>query len=110
MVTFLFQIRYTTEGVRGVIKDGGRARADATRGFMEALGGRIVHQGFTFGEFDSVLIVELPSEAAGVAAAFIGRSAGTNDVRTTRIYDVSEIEESKAIADNLMSQFSPPGS
>lgn len=109
-MTFLYQISFTTDGVRDVIKDGGRVRADATRGFIEALGGLDIQQGFTFGEFDSVLSVSLPSEAAGVAAAFIGRSAGLNELRTTRAYDVSKIEDSKTIADNLTSEFSPLGS
>lgn len=109
MPTFLYQIRYTVEGVRGVMKDGGTTRAEATRAFMEALGGRVIHQGFTFGDHDSILLVDLPSEAAGVAAAFIGRSAGTNDITSTRVYDVSEIEEAQHIALDAISKFTPPG-
>lgn len=61
MVVFLFLMSYTAEGVRGVMQQGGEARSAATRAFMEARGGRISHTGFMFGEYDTMLLVELPS-------------------------------------------------
>ncbi|MFZ9518570.1 MAG: GYD domain-containing protein [Ilumatobacteraceae bacterium] len=73
----------------------------------EALGGRIIHTGFMFGEYDTKLLVELPSEAAGVAAAFIGRSTGANEIKTLRVYDVESVAEAKNIAARVISSVSP---
>lgn len=62
MHTYLYTGRYTADGVRGVIGEGGAAREAATRALFESLGGRIVTYGFVMGEWDFVILAEMPSD------------------------------------------------
>lgn len=92
MVTFLYQGRYTAEGVRGVLGEGGQSRFEATRALFESLGGRIIYYGFTFGPHDFVILAELPDESVASRPALIARSTGTVDVTAVRVYGPEEIQ------------------
>ena len=63
MSSYLVIASYTSEGVKGVLKSGGTARADAVRSAVEGLGGKLEGFWLASGEHDFVGIVQLPSLA-----------------------------------------------
>jgi uncharacterized protein with GYD domain len=90
MATYLFQGAYTPDALAKLIQNP-QNRIKAVTRAVEALGGRVVGGWFCFGEYDVVLISELPdnvSAAAFSVAASAGGALRTN--RTTPLFGAGE--------------------
>src|SRR5262249_50835601 len=57
---FLVAVKYSPEGVKGLLSAGGTARRAATQSAVEALGGTLESFHFAFGEDDAFVIVDMP--------------------------------------------------
>ncbi len=74
MALYLWQVGYTSDAWTTQIKNP-RNRLELVRPVAERLGGRIIDAWFTFGEYDVVVLVEMPdnvSMASLVLAATTG--------------------------------------
>src|SRR6266403_5091109 len=71
MPRFLHQVSYTSEALARLIANP-QDRFEVVRGPIEKLGGKIEHGYFAFGQYDAVLITEMPDNvsAAAIALAF----------------------------------------
>ena len=79
MAKYLFTSTYTTEGLRGLLKDGGSGRVDAARKAVESVGGHLDAMYFSFGDQDVYTICELPDNKAAAALSLTeGASGGVN--------------------------------
>lgn len=74
MSQFLTQVAYTDQAWQSMVSNP-QNRFDALRPVLEKLGGRIVNAWFAFGDYDIVLITELPDNVSAAALA-IAASAG----------------------------------
>jgi uncharacterized protein with GYD domain len=83
MSHYLHQITYSCEGWQTLIAQP-QNRVEAVRQAIEKLGGKIVNAWFAFGDYDVVVITEMPDNvsAAGLAIAFAGGGA-CKSVHTT---------------------------
>jgi uncharacterized protein with GYD domain len=90
MPHFLHQIAYSREGWEAIVNNP-QDRIEAVRPAIEKLGGRIETAWFAFGEYDVVLITEMPStvNAAAIAIAFSAGGA-CKGVQTTPLLSVTE--------------------
>ena len=52
MASYLVQFTYTEEGLKGLLKEGGSKRREATEQLIKSLGGKMVAYYFAFGEYD----------------------------------------------------------
>ena len=75
MPKYLFEITYTLEGTKGLLKDGGSKRRAAGEAAIQSLGGKIEAFYFAFGRNDAIAIVDMP-DAASAAAVSLALSAG----------------------------------
>ena len=93
MPRYLQQITYTQEAWQALIKNP-QNRIDAVRPAVEKLGGKIETAYFAFGEYDVIVIAELPDNvsAAALAVAFAGGGACRN-VKTTPLLSAAEAVE-----------------
>ncbi len=55
MPKYLIQAAFTTDGVKGILKDGGSKRKTAVRILMKELGGNLEAFYYSFGESDVLL-------------------------------------------------------
>jgi len=71
MPFYLHQVAYTPEALARLIANP-QDRFEAVRGPIEKLGGKIKDSYFSFGDYDAVLIAEMPDNvsAAAIALAF----------------------------------------
>ncbi|MGE5361661.1 MAG: GYD domain-containing protein [Bacteroidales bacterium] len=67
MPKFLCKASYTSEGARGVMKEGGTARRAAVEKLIASAGGKLEAFYFAYGETDVYLLAELPDTTASVA-------------------------------------------
>lgn len=106
MSKFLFEAKYTPEGVKGLQRAGAASRVAALNEMCAGLGGSLESFHFAFGGVDAYVVVDLPNDEAAAAAAFtVGASAGT-EVRTVKLLTVEEADA--AIGRSVA--YRPPGS
>jgi uncharacterized protein with GYD domain len=93
MPYYLHQVAYTSESWNTLISKP-QNRIDAVRQPIEKLGGKIVSAYFAFGEYDIVVITEMPDNAAaaGIAIAFAGGGA-CKSVQTTPLLSPEEAQQ-----------------
>jgi uncharacterized protein with GYD domain len=90
MPHYLLQVAYSREGWQGLIAQP-QDRIEAVRPAIEKLGGKIKSAWFAFGEYDVVVITEMPDNvsAAGIAIAFASGGA-CKSVHTTPLMSAEE--------------------
>ena len=106
MPKYLFEAKYTSEGVRGIKAAGAKSRLAAVEDMASGLGGRVDSFHFAFGDVDAYVVVDLPDDAAAAAVAFTVGTSTTTQVKTVKLLTLEEADA--AIA--LTVDYRPPGS
>ncbi len=90
MPHYLQQVAYSREGWEAVVANP-QNRIEAVRPAVEKLGGRIESAWFSFGDYDIVVITEMPDNvsAAAIAMAFAAGGA-CKSVQTTPLISADE--------------------
>jgi uncharacterized protein with GYD domain len=93
MAHYLCQVAYSPEGWAALVKNP-QNRIEAVRPAVEKLGGKIDKAYFAFGEYDIVVLLEMPDNvsAAGIAMAFAAGGA-CKSVKTTPLLTIEESVE-----------------
>lgn len=87
---------YTDQGIRNIKQLTGLRQA--AEGWVSSKNGRIIANYVTFGAYDFVFIVDLPSDDVALEGAFLFGSQG--DIRSTTMRAFSA-EEAEAIAQRV---------
>jgi uncharacterized protein with GYD domain len=105
MAEYLVTAAYSPDGVKGVLKSGGTARADAVSTAVQGLGGKMHSFHFAFGGYDAIVMVELPDNVAAAALGLAVSATGLASVKTTVLLTPAEIDE----ASKRQVAYTPPG-
>ena len=105
MPKYLVQGTYTEQGLKGLLKDGGSKRREATEQLIKAMGGRMEAFYFAFGGDDLFIIADVPSSADAVALALAVNASGAVTLRTTVLITPEEIDQATKKSVN----YRPPG-
>jgi uncharacterized protein with GYD domain len=106
MPLYLYQVSYTPEAVAALIAEP-QDRTDAVRPAIEALGGKLVAAGYPFGEYDAIIVYEVPDDSSAAAFALaIAAGGAAKSAKTTRLLSGQEWIESLRKAQG--SQYHPP--
>jgi uncharacterized protein with GYD domain len=105
MPKYLFEASYTTDGVKGLIKDGGSKRRAAVEALAKSLGGRVEAFYFTYGDTDAVVIIDLPDSATATAVSLTVAASGAVRVKTIVLITPEEVDQ--AVKKTI--QYRPPG-
>jgi uncharacterized protein with GYD domain len=95
MPKYLILSSYSAEGLKGVQKDKGSGRREATREAVESLGGKLEAYYYAFGEHDTACIMDFPDNVS--ATAFSLAISSTGLVRTQTIPLLTAEEADKAL-------------
>ena len=95
MPKYLFRASLSSEGVAGVVKEGGSARHAVVKSAVEALGGTLEAFYFAFGDDDVIGIYELPDNASAAALALEVSSSGRVSVKTTVLITPDEKDRAR---------------
>ena len=109
MATYMIQIGYTPESIARQVKNPSDRIETAAKPLIEAVGGRILAGGYTFGDYDVAIIFEAPDDesvAAAVLTAVGGGALGRS--KTTKLLDGSQWIAALTKAGTLVSQYAPP--
>jgi uncharacterized protein with GYD domain len=91
MPNFLHQVAYSREGWQGLLSNP-QDRIEAVRPAIERLGGKVKDAYFAFGEYDVVLITEMPDSISAAAIAMAFAAGGScKSVQTTPLLSAQEV-------------------
>src|SRR5689334_15956016 len=82
MAKYLFEARYTAEGIKGVAREGGSGRRSAVEKLAQGLGGKLEAFYYAFGDVDAYVIIDCPDSVTAAAAALAINQSGTVTVKT----------------------------
>ena len=105
MPKYLLQASYTSDGVKGLAKDGGSKRRAAAKALVESLGGKLEALYFAFGETDVFAIAELPDNTAAASVSLTVAGSGALNSRITVLLSPEEVD--KAVKKS--GTYTPPG-
>lgn len=92
MAKFLIRGTYTSEGAKGLIKEGATGRKAAVQKALEGLGGRLDSMYFTFGADDVIVICDIPDTISGLALSLAVNASGAVRISTTPILSVEDVD------------------
>ena len=93
MPKFLVHVSYTTEGVRGLQKEGGSARRAASQKLLESVGGKLEAYYYAFGPSDVVAIIDVPDNTSAFAVALTTIGSGAVRTQTTVLLTPEEVDQ-----------------
>jgi uncharacterized protein with GYD domain len=105
MAKYLLKVNYTTEGAKGLIKDGGTVRRSVAQKVAESLGGRVESMYFAFGDADAYVIADMPDHASVAAITLTLAASGAVNAQTTVLLTAEEIDQ----ATRKSPAYKPPG-
>ena len=93
MPFYLVQASYSTQATGAMIKSP-QDRAAAVRPVIERMGGKLHGLWLSFGEYDAIVIAEMPDNVSAAAVAMaVGSSGGVSAYRTTPLLTTAEAME-----------------
>ena len=93
MSKYLLQGSYTEEGLKGLLKEGGSNRRQATEQVVKSVGGTLEAYYFAFGDNDFYLIADLPDNVSATALSLVGNATGTINAKVTVLLTPKEVDE-----------------
>ena len=105
MPKYFIQASYTTEGVKGLLKEGGSKRREVVEQLTKALGGRVEAFYFAFGDNDVYSIFDIPDNVSQAAVALAINASGAGKVKPTVLLTAEEVDQATQMTVN----YRPPG-
>jgi uncharacterized protein with GYD domain len=105
MSKYLFEVDYSVEGTKGLLKDGGSKRRASLEAAVKSLGGSVEAFYFTYGVRDAITIVELPDDADAVALSLTASASGSVAFKTTPLIEPEVVDR----ATKKTVSYRPPG-
>jgi uncharacterized protein with GYD domain len=105
MPKYLVEASYASDGVQGLIKEGGSARRAELEKACASVGGKLDAFYFAFGDSDVVSIVDLPDNVTAAGTALVIASSGKVNIKTTVLLSPEEIDAAVKVSGD----YRPPG-
>jgi uncharacterized protein with GYD domain len=106
MPKYLWQVSYTSEGIKGVLRDGGTGRRAAVKQLIEGQGGQLEAFYYAFGSDDCYVIADLPDQRTATAIGLSVNADGRTRLKTVVLLTPEEIDD----AAKTSVDYRPPGS
>ena len=105
MPKYLVRASYTSDGLKGLLKEGGTSRRAAATKAIEALGGNVEGFYYGFGGDDAFVIVDAPDNVVVAAVCLAVGASGAVTTNTTVLLTPEEVDD--AVGRGV--DYRPPG-
>jgi uncharacterized protein with GYD domain len=105
MPKFLIKATYTSEGARGLLKEGGTRRRAAVQKIVEAAGGKLEVFYYAYGDDDAFIIADLPDATVGLAISLTVNASGAVRLSTLPLITPEDLDA----ASNRSIEYRAPG-
>ncbi|TMB96159.1 MAG: GYD domain-containing protein [Chloroflexi bacterium] len=94
MGRYMFQATYSTEGIKGVLKDGGTGRRTAVEAAIKSLGGKLESFYYGFGDTDVYVVVDgIDNSTAAAFSMGVASTGSLSHLKTTVLMTPEEIDQ-----------------
>ncbi len=108
MSYYLYQINYSKDAIKAMVANP-TDREAAARKLIEALGGKLHHLFFAFGQYDVICLIEMPDDKSMMAGAAAVASAGTvTGSSTTKLMTAADAMAAMTMAAKATGSYKPP--
>lgn len=109
MPKYLVQAKYTTDGVKAIVKEGGTARLQAVQQAAKTINGTVEACYFALGETDAFFILDVPDTLSAATASLVVNASGAVQVKTTVLLTPEEMDKAAGLARKYAGSYRPPG-
>jgi len=92
MPKYMIEATYTSDGTKGLMKEGGSKRRATVTANVKAAGGTVEAFYFAFGEADAIVIVDLPDNISAAALSMAVNASGAVTVKTQVLLTAEEVD------------------
>lgn len=96
MARFMFKVRYTKDGMQGVMKEGAVSRRTFIEKMAEEMGGSIASFDFAFGDTDVFVITEMPDQITAASVATAISASGAVNIETVVLLSAEDVDQAIA--------------
>jgi uncharacterized protein with GYD domain len=89
---FLITGSYTTDGAKGLAKEGGSQRKAAVEKMLGSLGGKLEAFYFAFGDSDIYVIADVPDTTSGAALSLAVNASGMVKINSVLLMTAEEVD------------------
>ncbi len=90
MPSYLVQVSYSSEALAALIANP-QDRSEVVKKVVKKMGGKVLGSWLSFGDYDVVLVMELPDNVSAAAMALAAAAGGScKTVKTTPLLDFKE--------------------
>ena len=108
MAFYLYQLSYSKEAIKAMVASPSDREA-AARKLIEALGGKLHHLFFAFGEHDVICLIEAPDDKVMMAGAAAVAAAGTVSASSTiKLMTAQDAMAAMTLAGKVTGSYKPP--
>ena len=92
MAKYMWRVRYTLDGARGVKREGAENRRAFIESLVGGLGGSLEAFYFAFGDVDVYVIADLPDDTTAAAVAVAVGTSGAAAIETVKLLTAAELD------------------
>ncbi|HEY6192728.1 MAG TPA: GYD domain-containing protein [Bacteroidota bacterium] len=92
MAKFMIKASYTSEGMKGLMKEGGSSRKKVVEKMLAPLGGSVECFYYAFGDADVYSVVELPDAVSAAAVSFAINASGAVQTSMVPLLSPKEVD------------------
>ena len=92
MPKFLLKATYTSDGAKGLLKEGGTKRRAAVQKIIEAASGKLEAFYYAYGDDDAFIIADLPDVMAGLAISLTVNASGAVRLSSLPLITPEEVD------------------
>jgi uncharacterized protein with GYD domain len=107
MPKYLVEGRYTSEGLKGLAREGASRRRGDIEKTIESVGGQLDAIYFAFGDADFYIIMDVPDNISAAALSVVANGSGFVASKIMVLMTTDEIDQ--AIRKTTTIKFLPPG-
>jgi uncharacterized protein with GYD domain len=89
---FMVKASYGTDGIRGLMKDGGTGRRAAVQKLVEGIGGKLEAFYFSYGDVDAYVLIDVPDASAASAISLAVNASGSVRVSTVPLITPEDMD------------------
>jgi uncharacterized protein with GYD domain len=93
MAKFLVKGSYSTEGTKGLVKEGGSSRKATVEKMIKSLGGSVEAFYYAFGETDVFVICDLPDAVTAAAISLAINATGGVNISLIPLLTVQDVDQ-----------------
>lgn len=96
MPKYLARANYVSDGIKGLMTEGGTKRREAVRASLESVGGTLECFYYAFGDTDVFGIADLPDEATAAAWSLMVNSSGAVELHLVPLLTPEDLDAAAA--------------